>query len=95
MGLAETRLGGLDSQDQLLKPVETKLFFLWVQNLNYKLIFVEQLGNGPFNKGSLLNIGFIEAIKMELKIFNEYSESGNCQIFIFQYLLYKCLRPKI
>jgi hypothetical protein len=34
------------------------------------------MGSGQFNRGALLNIGFIEAIKMELKNRNEYSESG-------------------
>ncbi len=68
---------------RFFKCFYSKVFFYFLkntffQNLNYKLIFVEQLGNGPFNKGSLLNIGFIEAIKMELKIINKYSESGNC-----------------
>ena len=64
-----------------LKPIN-------FQKLNYSLIFVEQIGNDPFNKGSLLNIGFIEAVKMELKRKNEYSELGKLQIFYYYILIY-------
>lgn len=39
--------------------------FLMQQNLEYKIIVVEQTADRPFNRGALFNIGFLEANKME------------------------------
>jgi hypothetical protein len=43
------------------------------QNISYSIFIIEQLGNDPFNRGKLLNIGTIEVIKEELRKQNLFS----------------------
>jgi hypothetical protein len=38
--------------------------YLNINNISFELIIVEQIDNKPFNRGKLLNIGFIEAEKI-------------------------------
>ena len=53
--------------------------FLIRQQINYGIYVVDQYGNGSFNKGILLNIGFIEAIYDHEK--NKTNLDYNCFIF--------------
>jgi len=51
------------------KPAQLKKFVLYMhkflqhQLVRYKIIIIEQKDEQPFNRGKLLNIGFVEAIK--------------------------------
>ena len=47
--------------------------FLQMQGLNYTIIVVEQEKGPPFNRAKLLNIGFVESLKL--------FPSGDCFIF--------------
>ncbi|XP_065211154.1 beta-1,4-N-acetylgalactosaminyltransferase bre-4-like [Planococcus citri] len=38
--------------------------FLQKQQLDYTIFIVEQAGDGPFNRGMLMNVGFFEAMKI-------------------------------
>ena len=35
------------------------------QKLQYQIFVVEQAGQDSFNKGRLLNVGFVEALKLQ------------------------------
>lgn len=39
-------------------------FLLQKQQLDYALFLVEQIGNQTFNRAKLMNIGFVEALKL-------------------------------
>lgn len=39
--------------------------FLKRQQLDYRIFIVEQDGDGPFNRAMLMNVGFVEALKVD------------------------------
>lgn len=39
--------------------------FLKRQQLDYRIFIIEQDGDGPFNRAMLMNVGFVEALKID------------------------------
>ncbi|KAK6629752.1 hypothetical protein RUM43_003570 [Polyplax serrata] len=52
------------------RPAQLAIFLnnihrlLMKQQIDYRIFVIEQDGNGPFNRGKLLNVGFTEALKL-------------------------------
>ena len=53
--------------------------FLSRQKMNYGIYIIDQYGEDEFNRGLLINIGFLESIKDSIK--NQLNVSWNCFVF--------------
>ncbi len=53
--------------------------FLSRQRMNYGIYIIEQFGQDDFNRGLLINIGFLESIKDSIN--NQLNVNWNCFIF--------------
>ena len=54
-----------DRQEHLEKFIKQIPSYLSNNDIEYELIVVEQSDKKPFNRGKLLNIGFLEAKKLD------------------------------
>ena len=66
-----------DRNDSLKLFLNNMHAYLTRQKINYKLYLVEPNSNATFNRGILMNIGYVEAIRDEARLGFEW----NCFLF--------------